>query len=58
MYDYNCESDSSEINPTDIGNKSDSQSEINPTYNNTIIDNNTNNKESNTILSELPGQEK
>lgn len=34
-------SDHSEINPTLIGNKSESESEINPTYNNTSIDNNT-----------------
>jgi len=31
----------SEMNPSKLGNKSESNSEINPTYNNTIIDNNT-----------------
>lgn len=58
MYDYNCESDSSEINPIPVGNKSDTSSEINPIYNNTNINNNTNNKESNNILSDSSGQEK
>ena len=33
-YDY--KSDASEINPIDVGNKSDTPSEINPIYNNTI----------------------
>lgn len=41
-------SDYSEINPTQLGNKSESNSEINPTDNNIIIYNNTsNNKEKN-----------
>lgn len=50
----NSEMDSnSEINPKKLGNESEKSSEMNPTYNNTILDNNTiNNKEKNIVKKE------
>jgi len=38
---WNYSSDTSETNPTNLGNKSEQTSDINPTYNNTILNNNT-----------------
>lgn len=43
LWNYS-KSDTSEINPSGLGNKSVSSSEINPTYNNIIINNKTSNK--------------